>query len=335
MRVLLLKLSSMGDIIHTLPAITDATKLIPNLKFTWVVEEGFQEIAHWHPAIEKVIPISLRKKNYKQVWQAIKEIRKQNYDLVLDAQGLFKSCMFAICARGKYRVGFDFASAREHFPSFFYDKKCHASWDLHAVDRLRQLFAQTFSYQIPTNLDYGVAWEKIIKPSKPETPYLMFLHGTTWQSKHWPDEYWFSLADLVARQGYAVHVTWATHEQKARAQALAAQCKNVVMLPHLTLQQAADVIHHATGVVAVDTGFAHLTAALNKPMVAIYGATDVVQAGAKGNHNINLASKFACSPCKNRECNYKGAKTIEPPCLQEITPALVWQNLSGLIANTR
>lgn len=333
MHVLLIKLSSMGDIIHTLPAITDAMKFIPALKITWVVEPGFAEIAHWHPAVVDVITMPLRKGTRKQVMQAISQIRAKEYDMVIDAQGLIKSAVLSRLVRGKRRVGLDWTSAREAPASMFYKQKYNVSWQQHAVIRLRKLFSEAFVYPLDlSRVDYGVEWNTITQPNVSTDPYIMFLHGTTWESKHWPDEYWFKLADLVAEQGYSVQVTWATEQQKARAQALADKCPNVIMLPHLTLNQAVTVLHHASGVVAVDTGFAHLSAALDKPLVGIYGPTDVMHSGTVGNRNINLSSKFACAPCEKKTCLYVGEKSVNPPCFQEISPALVWQKLQTVLA---
>ncbi len=337
MRVLLVKLSSMGDVIHTLPAITDAAREVPGIKFTWIIEEGFQEIASWHPAVEKVIPIALRKRKFKQVNNAICEMRSQEFDLVLDAQGLIKSAIITRLARTKNRIGGDWDTCRESVASLFYNCKFNIAKDQHAVIRLRQLFAKTFGYTVPVGpISYGVAIPDTMLPRASEIsqPYLVFLHGTTWDSKHWPDEYWVALADLVAKHGLKVQVTWATPLQKSRAQMLADKCSNVIMLPHLTINQAAAVLSRASGVVAVDTGFAHLSAALDKPMVAIYGSTDVVKAGTLGNNNINLASKFICAPCGQRTCTYAGPKPVNPPCYQEISPQLVWETLSSLWQKT-
>jgi heptosyltransferase-1 len=334
MRVLLVKLSSMGDVIHTLPAITDAVREVPGIKFTWIIEEAFQEIASWHPAVERVIPIALRKRNFKQVRGAIRELRSQQFDLVLDAQGLIKSAVITRLARTKNRAGGDWGTCRESIASLFYNRKYSVAKDQHAVVRLRQLFAKTFGYTVPAGpISYGVNIPDCEMPNiwNNTNPYLVFLHGTTWDSKHWPDEYWVALANLVAQQGLKVQVTWATQQQKARAQMLADKCSNVTMLPHLSINQAAAVLSHAYGVVAVDTGFAHLSAALDKPMVAIYGSTVVKKAGTVGNNNVNLASKFSCAPCGQRSCTYSGAKPVNPPCYQEISPRLVWQKLAVLL----
>ncbi len=332
MRVLLLKLSSMGDVIHTLPALTDAMRAIPEIKFTWVVEEGFQEIAHWHPAVEKIIPIALRKRKWSETFAAIKQMRHNKFDLVIDAQGLMKSAAIARLARAKVKAGLDRNSAWERPASFLYNNKVAVSKDQHAVDRVRQLFAKILNYPFPNSVaEYGVKWQNVLEPQIVLRPYIVFLHGTTWESKHWPEKYWLELAQIAAKNDYAVHVTWATPEQKLRAQRLEAYSPNVVRLPHLTINQAASVLHSAIGVVAVDTGFAHLSAALSKPMVAIYGPTDIKQSGTVGKNNINLASKFACAPCDLRVCNYAKPSNVQPACMQEITPDVVWRNLANLI----
>ncbi len=334
MKVLLVKLSSMGDVIHTLPAITDAASAIPNIKFTWIVEPGFAEIAQWHSAVEKVIPVPLRKRKISQITAALQQIRSQYYDLVIDAQGLIKSAIIAKLARANTILGFDRHSIREPMASILYTKKIPCARDKHAVVRLRELFARALGYALPdTPLDYGLqAIETTLSLQKDVAkPYLVFLHGTTWESKLWPDKHWIGLAEIAAQHGYNVQVTWATPEQRARAEYLAKQCANVIMLPHLTINQAREVLTAARGVVAVDTGFAHLSAALAKPTVAIYGPTAVHKCGTLGKRCTNLGSKYSCAPCEQRRCKFINDKVVTPPCFEELSPVLVWENLVGLI----
>ena len=130
MRVLLIKTSSLGDVIHALPALTDAARAIPGIKFDWVVEEGFAEIPTWHPAVGKVIPVAIRRWR-KNLWQTIKSgewrrfkqsVRSTKYDLVIDAQGLFKSALPAMLAHGP-RAGLDRASAREPLSALLYQRR--------------------------------------------------------------------------------------------------------------------------------------------------------------------------------------------------------------------
>lgn len=238
-------------------------------------------------------------------------------------------------ARSKYSIGYDKASIREPMASLLYTRTIAVMKEQHAIPRVRQLFAKALDYDLDfTNISYGIVWPQVAI-TKIAKPYLFFLHGTTWESKHWPDEYWIRLANIVAQYGLEVYVTWATEQQKARAQMLAHQCKNVTMLPHLTINQAANIIYNAKGIVAVDTGFAHLAAAIDKPMVAIYGATDIKKAGTLGENSINLASNFKCAPCAKRICNYQGVTNFTPACYEEISPQLVWQKLATLLADAK
>lgn len=336
MRVLLVKLSSMGDLIHTLPALTDAAAAIPGIKFTWLVDAEFAEIAHWHPAVDMVVPIELRERNIKQVTSTIRRLRIKKYDLIIDAQGLLKSALLARLARGKTRVGYAKNACREPIASYFYNRKFNISLELHAVERMRQLFAASLNYKSPqTAPDYGINWNEIVESQAPEqdyvAPYLLFLHGTTWDSKHWPEEYWLQLAGLVSRHNLAVQLTWATEEQKQRALRLSAYAKNIIMLPHLTINDFVRVLYYAKGAVAVDTGFAHLAAAMSKPTVAIYGSTSAVKSGAVGTNAVNISSKFECAPCFKRTCNLEPTDRIFPPCYKEITPEVVWQIIAPML----
>lgn len=322
----------MGDVIHTLPALSDAMAAIPDIKFTWLVEEGFHEIASWHPAVEQVISVALRKqdRSIKKNLACVKKLREKHFDLIIDAQGLLKSAIFTRLARGKARAGYDKQSCRESIASYFYQNKFKVNRDLHAIDRTRILFATALGYKVPiTPAIFNINLQ--LESQANNIPYLVFLHGTTWESKHWPEQYWRELANIVAEFGFNVQVTWATPEQKARAQRLAAYAPNVTMLDHLSINQAAQVLNNAHGVVAVDTGFAHLAGALRKPIVAVYGPTDIKKCGVVGEKSVNLASQFACAPCQRRVCNYTGPKPADPPCFQGLSPTKVWEQLKILL----
>ena len=163
-KILIVKMSSMGDVIHTLPAVTDACAIYPDIEFDWVVEPGFEQIPSWHPAVKQVIPAPLRRfrktpwQSFKQgEWSSfVKQLRKNRYDLVIDAQGLLKSAIVSLIAKGK-RVGLSYESAREKGASFFYQQKVTVPWQQHAVERVRQLFAGALGYPVPkTAPQYGI-----------------------------------------------------------------------------------------------------------------------------------------------------------------------------------
>ena len=204
MKVCVIKTSSMGDIIHTLPALTDAQIAIPNLSIDWVVEENFTEIPRWHSAVKQIIPIALRRwrkspfsVQTKNEWKSYCTLLQANqYDAVIDAQGLFKSAFFATRLANGVKHGYDWKSIREPIASFFYDKKHAISYQQHAVERIRQLFAQALSYPLPKEKgDYGIA--RHFLSVEAIDPYVIFFHSTTRDEKHWPEQEWRNLIEKL------------------------------------------------------------------------------------------------------------------------------------------
>lgn len=348
MRVLLIKTSSLGDVIHSLPALTDAMRAIPGIRFDWVVEEGFAEIPTWHPAVERVIPVALRRwrRNLWQTWRSGEwqqfkaAIGARDYDLVLDAQGLVKSAVLTRYARGPV-VGLDRASAREPLASRFYARGCSVAWGMHAVERLRQLFAQALGYALPEGLgDYALDRQRLLA-GRAATPYLMFLHGTTWATKHWPERYWRELAEQLAAQGWAIRLPWGNPEEKARAERIAAGLEGVSVLPKLNLAGVAAELAGARACVAVDTGLGHLAAALDVPTLSLYGPTNPGYTGAYGRGQIHLASDFPCAPCLKKTCAYQPSAedrqrfdlaSEQPLCFTRLNPARIAAELAPLLA---
>ncbi|EEX49524.1 lipopolysaccharide heptosyltransferase RfaC [Pasteurella dagmatis] len=298
MKICLVKTSSMGDILHTLPALTDAQNAIPHLQVDWVVEENFAEIPHWHSAVNQVIPIALRRwrkspfaadirnqwKNYRTLLQA------DQYDAVIDAQGLFKSAFFATRLAQGTKHGYDRHSIREPIASFFYDRKYAISYQQHAVERIRQLFARSLNYTLPqTQGDYGIA--RHFPTQANETPYVIFFHGTTRQDKFLPDEQWRKLAEKLTALGLEIRLPWSNASERQRAEMIAQDLALVKILPKSNLSALAQQIVNAKAVVSVDTGLAHLTAALDKTNITLYGATDPKLIGAYGKNQHYLVAE--------------------------------------------
>lgn len=327
MRVLLIKTSSLGDVVHTLPALTDAQQAIPGIRFDWVVEEGFAEIPAWHPAVEQVIPVAIRRWR-KNLWQTFKNgewkrfkqrLKQRQYDLVIDAQGLLKSAWLTRYVQGPV-AGLDRDSAREPLASKFYDRCYAVPREQHAVERTRQLFAQALGYKVPVSTGrYGLA---LAQASDVESvPYVVFLHGTTWASKHWPEPQWRALAEQLSAAGWAVRLPWGNEAEKARAERIAYDLPNVQVLPRLNLAGVAQVLAGARVCVAVDTGLGHLAAALDVPCVSLYGPTLPGRVGAYGASQVHL--------CATGPLAGKGDR--QAACFDGLDAATVWPALQSLL----
>lgn len=338
MRVLVIKTSSLGDVIHTLPAITDAIFSRGDLQIDWVVEEAFSEIPAMHPAVDTVIQVSIRRwrdnwvKNLRELFAFVFQLRSQKYDLVIDGQGLIKSALIAWLAKGPV-AGLDKLSAREGIVSKFYLDRLYVSRSMHAVDRLRTLFAYSLGYEMSDSLPvFGLLRDR------PQKKQIFFLHGTTWESKLWPVDYWHQLALLCVEHGYEVVLTFGDQVEQARAEEISNDIDRIRILPAMGLAEIADVIAESAGVVTVDTGLGHLANALGKPLVALYGATSPELTGPCGaNQNVIVSSGLECMPCLRRECKYSPGEIsdIHPPCFSDVTPKRVFESLKGMISNDR
>lgn len=292
MKVLIVKTSSMGDVLHTLPALTDMQNAIPNLTVHWVVEESFADIPTWHFAVNKVIPVAIRRwrKNLckRQTWiewkNFLKELKSEQYDVVIDAQGLIKSAVLVTYPAKGQKFGYDKNSAREGLSSLFYDYRFNIPYQQHAVQRIRKLFAKSLGYDFPTTRgNYNIA-QHFAKNQSKMTAYVMLIHATTRADKHWKEEYWVEMIQELVKWNLEVRLTWGNLIEKERAERLAKSANNVVILPKMGLTELATQLEGAKVVVSVDTGLSHLAAALDKSNVILYGATDPKLIGAYG-HN--------------------------------------------------
>lgn len=303
MRVLIVKTSSMGDVLHTLPALTDAMRAIPDIRFDWVVEEGFAQIPSWHEAVDRVIPVAIRR--WRKAWFSapIKAERKAfrdaiqavKYDAIIDAQGLVKSAALVTRLAHGIKHGMDWSSAREPLASLFYNRRHHIAKQQHAVERTRELFAKSLGYTKPeTQGDYAIAQHFLGALTPAEAPYCVFLHATTRDDKHWPEENWRELIGLLGERGLRIKLPWGAPHEEARAKRLAEGFDYVEVLPRLSLEKVAHVLAGAEFVVSVDTGLSHLTAALDRPNITLYGPTDPGLIGGYGKNQI-----VCCSPSQD------------------------------------
>jgi heptosyltransferase I len=339
MHVLIVKLTSMGDLIHALPALTDAQRAIPGIRFDWVVDEAFADIPRMHPAVDQIITTAHRRWQREklatlksgELFSVAKTIRAKHYDAVIDAQNNLKSAVVTMLTRGT-RYGMDKDSTREKFADWVCDKTFSIPVNQHAITRQRQLFAKALNYPLPDTFpDFGIDLDQLpaVSLSLPK-PYLAFVHSTTWDTKHWPEHYWKLLINRAVAAGYHIILPWGSAQEAERAARLAetdpAHC---TVLPKLSISEQATVLSGAAGAVCVDTGLGHLTAALNVPAVHLYGPTDPALIGATGLHQTHLVAEYECAPCYLHHCQF-GA---ESACfLAHMKPEKVFAEFIHLIS---
>ncbi|MGE0500082.1 MAG: lipopolysaccharide heptosyltransferase I [Rhizobiaceae bacterium] len=276
MRLLVVKTSSMGDVIHTLPAVTDALAALPGLEVGWAVEKPFAPLVRLHPGIRRVHEVELRRwrgralfaseaRKARSIWKS--ELKSAGYDRVIDAQGLMKSAFLARMA-GAPIDGLSFSSIREWPAALAYHRRHAVRRDLHAVTRVRTLFGAALGYSPGLDVvNFGIAGAP---SSGADTAFL--LHGTSWRTKEWPLANWIAIARALAERGMKPVATWSDGRELATVEAIAAATP-LEIVPRTGLGEIADQICKAGLAIGVDTGLTHLAAALGVPTVALYVAS--------------------------------------------------------------
>ena len=272
--ILFIKTSSLGDVIHQMPALTEARRHLPRARFTWVVEEAFAPVARLHPAVNEVIPVASRRWRRTPLapttWREVAAFRRtlgaHNYDAVIDTQGLFRTGLIAGMARG-IRHGYDSASVRERAASWFYDKRYHVDRRLHAIERNRALTGFALGYAPRFEPDYGL--RAVVAPDFGDD-YAVLLHATARASKEWPEGDWIGLGKTMTARGLRIVLPWGNARERERSERLAAAIPGARIPAREPLDKVARLMAGARVVVGVDTGLVHLAAALDVPVVAIF-----------------------------------------------------------------
>ena len=334
MNVLLVKMSSLGDIVHTLPAVADAAQ--HGVRFDWVVEESFQSLPALADGVDNVLPVALRRwrrmphKNGREIRGFHRRLRRRRYDLVLDAQGLIKSAAVGLLARGRDRAGFDAASVRERPAALAYRRRVRVPRRQHAIARSRHLFAGALDYDLPATAPaFGLT------AAAKRRDQLILAHGTTWHNKLWPETFWMEIARRAAAAGLTPLLPWVDGERE-RAERIASAVAAARPCPRLDVAGVLDMVSESSAVVGVDSGLAHLSAALGLPTVMLFGPTNPRLTGCHGPFARNLAASLPCSPCHSRRCSNPSGPTspfgaLQAPCLTALEPSRVWRELTSLM----
>ena len=277
MRVLVVKTSSMGDLVHTLPALTDATEALGDIRFDWVCEPAFAEIPHWHSSVGDVLAIPLRRwkgKLHRLLFSndlaAYKlALGAERYDVVIDAQGLLKSAFFITRFTDGPKYGFDRRSAKESFAASVYDVTHRVDRSKHAISRIRELFAKSLGYALPetdphASIDLGRPQEI--------TDRLVLVTQTSRPTKCWMSDGWKAVVEAALPQ-FSEIVLPVGSDAEFEAVSKMTDSLPVRILNQASLNDVAFEISNARAVVSVDTGLAHVADAMGIPLLALYGPT--------------------------------------------------------------
>jgi heptosyltransferase I len=289
LQILLVKTSSLGDVVANLPVVTDILRWRPDARLDWVVEEAFAELVRLHPGVADVIVVAQRRWRKHLLsaaaWSERRAFRTQlrasRYDVVIDTQGLLKSAFIAFRARGT-SVGYGWSSAREPLATLAYDWRIAVPKAVHAVERNRRLAARALGYALADPPEYGLRCPGVPAALVLPKACWVALHGTSREEKLWPEERWAELGVTLAARGLAAVLPWGTERERARSERLAAVIPGAVIPPRLALQDLAGLLGTSRFVVGVDTGFTHLAAALSVPVVALFSHSNPALSGVRG-----------------------------------------------------
>jgi len=285
---LLVKTSSLGDVIHALPAVSDVRSMAADVQVDWAVEEAYAAVPRLHAGVTAVITVAVRRWRHAlwrgairgEIAACVRNLRQRHYDAVVDAQGLFKSALIALVARGT-RYGLDFHSSREPL-ALCYDRTFRIPWDLHAVERNRLLLALSLGYEVPPGCDYGISAAPRRFDWLAPGAYAVLLHATSGDYKLWDEANWIALGAAFNSSAVSCVLPWGNERERGRSQRLADKLRAAIVPPLLNLDDLAGLFAGARAVAGVDTGLVHLAAALGVPTVGIYRGTAPAATGIYG-----------------------------------------------------
>jgi heptosyltransferase-1 len=296
--ILFVKTSSLGDVVHQMPAMSDVRSRFPQARLSWIVEDAFAPLARLHPGVDEVVAVStrrwrsqlLRRATWHEIAAFKAAVRSIDAETVIDTQGLVRSALIARMADGE-RHGYDRASIREPIASLFYDVTHRVARDLHAVTRNRLLTGLSLGYRPDQAIDYGLE-----RPAPTQgAPYALLFHGTSRAAKEWREADWIGVGQWLRGQGFDVVLPWGSERERLRCERLAGAIPGSRILERQPLDATAQVIAGASLVIGVDTGLLHLAAAYRVPLIAIFLSTDPALTGPVGSGQITvLGGKGAC-----------------------------------------
>jgi heptosyltransferase-1 len=304
-KILLVKLSSLGDVLHNLPIVWDLRKRLPEAQIDWIVEEGYVHLleplktTETFRGIDRIIPVAFRRwrkslfsiKTWREFFAMRKVLQAATYDVVLETQGLLKSALVcALAKKSNNAVVAGLGNATEHsgyepMARMFYTESVHVPLKCHAIDRSRWVMCSAFDWLLfdrrsEPPLFYPPAFVEQLAPLEFEglrkqpngtaVPYVVCFHSTARAAKRWPTKYWFELGQILSSQGYQVLFPWGSPEEMKISALMASQVPGAIVPRAFSIEEAYRLVAHAALTIGVDTGLTHLAAVLGKPTVEIY-----------------------------------------------------------------
>lgn len=344
MRILIIKTSALGDIIHALPVLDYLHQVAPGVSVDWVVEEAFLELLTGNPLIDRLITVAFKRwrkspfalETLREVGAFRKYLQEREYDLVFDIQGNIKSGLVCWLANSHRKIGFSRDDMQEQLNALFTDQKIALrSDDQHATIRYLRIVSAPFNIDpasltlttdIHTADDDEAAGQMVSQTGS--GPVLLFHTGTTWQTKLWHESGWIALArDLLTHYPAAtILLSWGNEPERETAMRIAQQSgERVHVLERLPLKRFAALLKHVDVVVGGDTGPVHLAAVVGTATVSFYRCTDGSLNGPKGDRHVIVQSPLACTKCLNKTCERN------EECIGSITPEAIGAGVEILL----
>ncbi|KND57886.1 putative lipopolysaccharide heptosyltransferase I [Candidatus Paraburkholderia schumanniana] len=280
-RILIVKVTSLGDIVETLPVVSDLRRAFPSAKVDWAADAAFADIIRWNPGVDRVLSAPLRKFKKARNWNDLKEIaasigelRAEKYDVIVDIHGVYKSAIIAFIARGRRRCGYLNQDLGERGAAFAYNARFGPRPHTDAWRGMRVSVAEALGYEFDETPDYNL---RLPAPTRdldiPQGARIaMLFHATSADVKKWPRENWGEVGRWLAARGYTIALPWGTEREQGEAQGIAALVPGAIVLPKLTVEECAHWIEASELVVGTDTGLVHLAHALQRRTVMLFAA---------------------------------------------------------------
>jgi len=300
--ILIVRVSSLGDVVHNMPMVADIHRHYPDANIDWMVEEAYADLVRLNAGVRRVIPVALRRWRKSLLSSATRAeiksfrdtLRGEAYDAVFDTQGLFKTGLLMRMARlapGGKRVGMANStegSGYEGISRIFHTMSVPIELRLHAVMRARTVAAKALGYTAEGPARFDLRAPALTPAWLTDEPYAVFFHGTARAAKQWPRENWIRLSERISSSGMAILLPWGNEEERKAAEYLASRMRNARVLPKLPLMEAVALAQRARLAIGVDTGLTHVAAAFERPTVELY--CDSPRWKTEGNWSGNIVN---------------------------------------------